>query len=194
MNGSGQTIYLARHGETDWNRAGRWQGHSDIELNDFGRAQARELAAALSGERLVGVGASDLARARETASIVAQSLGLGEVAVDPGLRERCFGVFEGLTYDECNERYPTEWARYRSEHRIAPPGAEHASDVAARVRAAILRLAGAGHRTLLLVSHGGAMRSFLSAVTGKLPPPLSNGATFRLTLRDGEFSDISGVR
>ncbi len=189
-----QSIYLARHGETDWNRVGRWQGHSDVELNDAGRAQARALAAALCAERLARVGASDLSRARETASIVAASLGLGEVALDAGLRERCFGVFEGLTSEECNQRYPEHWARYRSEQRVSPPGAELQSHVAARVRAAILRLAADETPTLLLVSHGGAMRAFLHAVTGTLPPPLSNGATFRLSLERGDFSDVVTVR
>jgi broad specificity phosphatase PhoE len=191
-----RTLYLARHGETDWNRENRWQGQSDIGLNDTGRAQAKQLAEALAPHGIAGVCASDLSRARETADIAASTLGLGAVAIDAGLRERCFGVFEGLTRDECNARYPDDWQRYLSELKVSPPGAELPSVVAARFSAALLRLAnldGARH-SLLIVSHGGAMRSFLHAITGCLPPPLSNGATFRVRLDGSSFSDVGRVR
>jgi broad specificity phosphatase PhoE len=88
-------LLLVRHGETDWNRDGRWQGGSDTRLNDLGREQARALAERLDGSIDV-LYSSDLARARETAEIVAAKLGL-EVHVDPRLRERSFGSWEGRT-------------------------------------------------------------------------------------------------
>lgn len=191
-----QTIYLARHGETDWNRLGRWQGHTDIELNDLGRAQARALAEALAAHGLEQVCASDLARAKETAHIVARELSLGEVSVDAGLRERCFGVFEGLTREECSERFPEDWAAYCSEVRTMPRGSEEAHGVAARVRDAVLRLAGrhGESRAILIVSHGSAMRAFLNAISGTVLPPLHNGATFSVVLEDDRFYDVRTVR
>ena len=96
-------LLLVRHGETDWNRHGRWQGGSDTQLNDLGREQARALAEELDGEIDV-LYSSDLARARETAEIVAAKLGL-EVRLDPRLRERGFGSWEGLTTIEIEERF-----------------------------------------------------------------------------------------
>lgn len=191
-----QTIYLARHGETDWNRIGRWQGHSDIELNDDGRAQARALAAALADRGLGQVCSSDLARANETAQIVARELAIGTVSVEAGLRERCFGIFEGLTRDECSERYPDDWAAYCSELRTAPRGAEDPHAVALRMRSAVLRLATMHSESsaILIVSHGGAMRAFLHAISAVLPPPLPNGATFSVILQGGTFGAVQSIR
>src|SRR5437762_5332003 len=96
------TLLLVRHGETDWNRDGRWQGGSDTSLNDVGREQARALADQLDGD-IAAVYSSDLARARETAEIVAAKLDLA-VQIDPRLRERGFGSWEGLTMTEIEER------------------------------------------------------------------------------------------
>ncbi|HEV3030468.1 MAG TPA: histidine phosphatase family protein, partial [Polyangia bacterium] len=91
-----RVVYLARHGETSWNREGRWQGHTDIALNDVGLGQARALGALLRGRDIERIHTSDLARARQTAETAAAMLGVTELVVDPGLRERSFGVFEGL--------------------------------------------------------------------------------------------------
>jgi probable phosphoglycerate mutase len=104
-----RTLYLARHGETDWNLEGRWQGQTDIGLNGSGRAQAAALAERLAGHGIAHVSASDLSRARQTAEIVARRLGVATVAVDHALRERGFGVFEGLTREECAQRFPDSW-------------------------------------------------------------------------------------
>lgn len=191
------TIYLVRHGETDWNRDRRWQGHTDVALNEAGRRQARELAEALRDAGLTHASSSDLSRARETAQIVASTLGLSEVSVDPRLRERAFGVFEGLTEHECIERYPEQWASYRSDLRRPPPGAEEYEAVAQRMHEAVQSLAddtGQPSGARVIVSHGGAMRAFLMAVTGSLPPPLRNGAAFRLNWEAGGFRNIERVR
>src|SRR5512139_4231488 len=117
-------LLLARHGETDWNAAGRWQGHTDIPLNEIGRAQAAALADRLRSEGIGAVVTSDLSRARHTAEIVAGALGVPVALVDPGLREQRFGSFEGLTPRECEERYPGDWARYVADPRAGPPGGE----------------------------------------------------------------------
>ena len=93
------TILLARHGETDWNRERRFQGHADPPLNETGREQARTLAAELAGEELDAVYTSDLARANETAKIIASRLGV-PVVVDAELREIDVGEWQGLTWPE----------------------------------------------------------------------------------------------
>ena len=103
-------ILLARHGETDWNSGRRVQGHTDIPLNAAGVEQARALAEQLAGEPLTAVFSSDLSRALDTARAVAAVHGL-EVTVDPRLREKNFGTWEGLTDVEIAERFPDASAR-----------------------------------------------------------------------------------
>jgi probable phosphoglycerate mutase len=180
-------LFVARHGETEWNRVGRWQGNTDIPLSEVGRVQARALGERLRGLGIAQVHASHLGRARETAEIVARLLGVAACAVDERLRERGFGCFEGLTRAECAERYPVAWERYLADRRSTPPDAEPQHAVAARVVAALTDIARipvrAGEATLV-VSHGGAIRTFIHAVTGAAPPPLENGALF-LARHDG---------
>jgi broad specificity phosphatase PhoE len=189
-------VFLARHGETDWNRVGRWQGKTDIPLSDAGRAQARELAACLAGRGIVEVHASDLARATETAQIVAGALGVAALNVDARLRERGFGCFEGFTRDECAERHPEAWARYLADRRSTPPGGEPQADVAARVVAVLTEIARAprvaGEATLV-VSHGGTIRTFIHEVTGAAPPPLENGALFVARYAGDRFTSVTRV-
>ena len=115
------TLLLVRHGETDWNREGRWQGLSDTSLNDLGREQARVLAGTLDGT-VDAVYSSDLNRARETAEILAEELDL-EVRLDPRLRERGFGSWEGLTTPEIEERFGEAHRLWRAGNG---PGAEDA--------------------------------------------------------------------
>jgi probable phosphoglycerate mutase len=175
-------LLLARHGETEWNAIGRLQGHTDIPLNERGRSQARELAAALSGHAIERVVTSDLIRARETGSIVAAALGLAAPDVVPELRERAFGVFEGLTRDECMQRYPAAWQAWH-ERTGVPDGAEALDVAVARIHAALAALL--AERAVLVVSHGGIMRLWLAEITGAPVPPLPNAATY-LVDHDGE--------
>jgi broad specificity phosphatase PhoE len=97
-------ILLVRHGQSEWNATGRWQGQADPPLTARGRAQAAEAARALGA--LDAVWASDLERAAETAVIVSESLGVGPVVLDPDLRERDAGEWSGLTRDQIEQRYP----------------------------------------------------------------------------------------
>ncbi len=155
------TILLARHGETDWNRDGRWQGWADPPLNETGRAQARALAEQLRSTPFDAVYSSDLRRAFETAEILASSHGV-DVVADPGLREIDIGSWSGLTRAEIDERFPaacSSTARPREEHR-------------ARVLAAIERIARAhpGER-ILVVTHGGTMRALHDQVSERALPP-----------------------
>jgi probable phosphoglycerate mutase len=186
-------LLLARHGETDWNAAGRWQGHTDVPLNATGLAQARALAERVRGERLAAIVASDLARARATAAVVAAALGVELAQVDPDLRERRFGAFEGLTREECEERYPADWARFAEDPRRAPPGGEASSALLARVLPALHRAAERFGSPLLAVVHGGVMRAVLGHAlhadtgAGRAPsiPAIPNGSVLRVGLAAG---------
>ena len=183
-------VFMTRHGETDWNFEGRWQGHTDIALNEKGRAQARGIAERLRGAGLAGLVSSDLSRARETAEIVGSALGLGVAYADADLRERTFGVFEGLTRVECERLHPEAWRAWVEEQRPAQ-GVEAPSAVAARVTTAIGRAAERIARDgapVLLVSHGGALRSVVREATGAPVGPIANGAIWRL-----EWDAVAGI-
>jgi broad specificity phosphatase PhoE len=170
-------LYLVRHGETDWNAAGRLQGSSDIPLNDKGRAQALALASQLSHHGVERVWTSDLSRARETGAIIAAHLGLEAPSVEADLRERRFGVFEGLTRDEIAARYPVEWRSWHDK-TVMPEGGEAREASIARLAAALERLWDQTAGTSLVVSHGGIIRLWLSELAGFLVPNIANGATF----------------
>jgi probable phosphoglycerate mutase len=178
-------VYLARHGETEWNRQRRLQGHSDVPLNQAGRAQATELAARLAGLGLTRAYASDLGRARETAEIVAGRLGIPFLGGDPRLRERTFGVFEGLTVEECAANHPEIWRRYRESKSNLPPGFEPLDAVVGRMRDAVVELAAAGDGPALVVGHGSAIRLLVAQVTGAAGQPMRNGAVYRLVVDGG---------
>jgi probable phosphoglycerate mutase len=175
-------VYLARHGETDWNVAGRWQGHTDVPLNDTGREQARALVPRLRPFGLAAAVASDLSRARETAEIVALGLGVPLAYTDPALRERSFGVFEGLTRAECERQHAEAWRVWLAERR-PPPGAETQPVLAERVVAAATRVAlqvATDLAPALIVTHGGALRALVSTITGEMPPLVKNGELWRV--------------
>jgi 2,3-bisphosphoglycerate-dependent phosphoglycerate mutase len=107
-------LILLRHGETDWNRELRFQGHVDVPLNDIGHEQARRVAARLATEAVHHLVSSDLTRAQQTARPVAQhnlqALPLAPVT-DAALREQCFGVIDGMRVADIKVQYPDEWAQ-----------------------------------------------------------------------------------
>ena len=186
------TLFLARHGETEWNRLGRWQGRTDIPLSAIGRAQALTLAERLRHHGITQIHSSDLSRARETAEIIATTLGVARVSLDERLRERGFGCFEGLTREECAERHSEAWQRYLADRRDTPSDAEPYAAVVARVIAGLTAVTELSEPTehVLVVSHGAAIRSFIHAITGAAPPPLANTALFRVSHRAGAFTTI----
>jgi broad specificity phosphatase PhoE len=142
-------LLLVRHGQSEWNAAGRWQGQADPPLSDQGRVQARE--AARSVGAVDAIWASDLQRAVETAAIVAEDVGVGPVTVDPDLRERDAGEFSGLTRDEIELRFPGYLADGRR-----PSGWESDEQLLDRASRAIHRIAAAvPGGDVLVVTHGG---------------------------------------
>ena len=181
-------LLLARHGETDWNAAGRWQGHTDVPRNAAGRAQALTLAARLRAEGVRAIAPRALCRARGTAEIVGEALGLEVHLVDGALRERAYGAWEGLTRCECEARFPEEWARHVSDPRSPPPGGESADALLARVVPAVHRAAERLASPTLLVTHGGVMRAFLAAALaapGAPPRFIPNVGVWRVRLVAG---------
>jgi 2,3-bisphosphoglycerate-dependent phosphoglycerate mutase len=157
-------IVAIRHGETDWNRATRIQGPLDIGLNDTGRWQAERVAQALSDEALDAIYASDLSRAHATAQALAQHTG-APLRTDAGLRERGFGVFEGLTFAEIEQSFPDQARRWRQrDAAFGPEGGETLSVFFDRVVSAVAALA-ARHRGqhIAVVTHGGVLDALYRA-------------------------------
>ena len=151
------SFWLVRHGQTDWNLAGRWQGQAADAppLNDAGKAQALSLQGQIKNIPISAIYASDLLRARQTAELLAEPLGL-PVILEPRLREMNLGAWEGMLSDEIKARYPHELAeRSRDPVHTQAPGGESPLQVAARVIAAANEI-GVRHRdeTVMIVAHG----------------------------------------
>jgi glucosyl-3-phosphoglycerate phosphatase len=173
-------ILLARHGETDWNASGKLQGRTDIPLNERGKEQARELALRMDGVRITSVTSSSLSRAVETGAIVARALGVESTHVDEELCERYFGIFEGLTRDECASQHPEAWKAWVAQ-TSPPEGAEPFDDAIARMTRAIARVADRASDSIsLVVSHGGVMRLWLQRVLGTTIPLIGNGTVYEI--------------
>ena len=172
------TVLAVRHGETAWNRETRIQGQLDIPLNPLGQAQARRLAQALEGQGIDAIYASDLLRADETARIVAERLGLA-VSSEQGLRERAFGIFEGLTWAEIEERWPAQSERWRRrDPDFGAEGGESLQGFYTRVVTAAQRLVVAHPgQTVLLVAHGGVLDCLYRAAARQ---PLQAPRTWQL--------------
>ena len=183
-------VYLARHGETAWNAEGRLQGHTDVPLNARGREQALALSAVLAGEQLCRIVTSDLSRARETGELCGAALGLSPPDVDPRLRERGFGAFEGRTKAELAHTEPALWRRWTEDPHASPPGGESYLALAGRVAEGVAHAASSHARPgrpVLVVSHGAALRAFLAVTLGLEVPALGNGTLYRVALRDGRL-------
>ena len=178
-------LLVVRHGQSEWNAIGRWQGHADPALSELGRRQAAVAAASIGA--IDGIISSDLLRAAETAAIIAQQLGVGPVMTDERLRERDVGEWTGLTRIEINRRWPG-WI----DDLRRPDGFEDVDSVLLRVLGAFaaIREASPGG-SLLVITHGGVIRS-LAASHGLDDIPVANlaGITMRIT----ESSQTVGER
>jgi broad specificity phosphatase PhoE len=168
-------LLLVRHGETDWNAEGRLQGHTDRPLNAWGREQAKRLADRLEGEPIDAVYASDLSRARETAEILGERLGL-TVVIDPDLREKDWGNWEGLTGPE---RDQVEFVGESTQ--------DHSERMLRAVRRIVERHPG---QRVLVVTHGGSVRRIQTAVVGMAAPVIENCAVWTIAHEDGNFRAI----
>lgn len=187
-------VSLIRHGLTDWNVARRMQGRTDIPLNDFGRDQAKEAAQQLAdGPAFDAIVTSPLLRARETAEIIADRLGIDTVSEAPGLIERSFGEAEGLDVEAANERWPDFLAA----------GMEPDAAVVERGLDTLDGLAGThAGGNVLAVSHGAFIRHLLAEISGvprRYIPRIKNVAVSRLRL-DGSsgpetwlVDDVNGI-
>jgi probable phosphoglycerate mutase len=152
------TFLIIRHGETDWNVAGRLQGWRDSPLTAAGRSQAIAIAARLANEPIDALVASDLGRTLATAAPIAAAHALA-VAPDPGLRERCYGIFEGLTWAEIERGHAEAYRRLvaRDQDYDVPEG-ESGNRFRDRVCDAFERLAARhGHARVAVVTHGGVL-------------------------------------
>jgi probable phosphoglycerate mutase len=189
------TLLLVRHGETDWNLERRWQGHADPGLNGTGRRQSEELAARLASERLDALYSSDLTRARETAEVVGESLGL-PVRLDTRLREVDVGEWSGLTSAEVELRHPDGFERRRRGGTGWEQGESYDS-MGARVLEALLDIA-ARHPSerVLVVTHGGPMCSVWLAAGGELAAwqRCANADMDEIAVEDGQIRWIDSFR
>jgi broad specificity phosphatase PhoE len=189
------TLLLARHGETDWNREGRWQGGSDTSLNERGREQARELAEQL--DSVDSIYSSDLARARETAEIVAGRLGL-DVQLDPRLRERSFGDWEGLMAEQIEERFAEAHRLWKAGQGAGAENAEPFEQFTDRVHDFLDDVLQRHHdEVVLVVAHGGSIRVIHALAAGldyvrdhRLIPALANCSVARYAAREGKLAPI----
>lgn len=169
-------IVLVRHAETEWNRAGRFQGQQDSPLTDHGIAQARAVAARLRNLSFTALYSSDQGRSLATAGYLQAATGC-PILQDARLRERAYGLFEGLTREEAAARYPELYGAYiRSrDATFHLPGGESRGELLERGRTILAELAQrhAG-ATVVIVSHGGFITALLAHILG-VPPELRPG-------------------
>jgi len=160
-------VLLLRHGQTEWNALQKYQGHMDIALNDTGREQAGKIARYLhDNENIEAIYCSDLSRSRETAEIIAHELHL-QVQVDKRLREIGFGSWEGMTYEEVKCMYPEEYEKWFNNNlEIKVPGGESVDELLARSLPVLSELAERHEGTVLVVSHGGLIKTVLNYMRG----------------------------
>ncbi|GIT43775.1 MAG: hypothetical protein Ct9H300mP11_17110 [Chloroflexota bacterium] len=161
------TLLITRHGETEWNAAGRIQGHTDIGLSSIGAAQARSLGERLSGLSIDAAYSSDLKRTSETAKLALRERGTVLIET-PLLREYNKGEFEGMTLSEIKSQFPDEYPKYLEKNLdYAPKGGESTRAVSAR-RAQIIGEIKSKHldQTVLIVSHGGVLRAAMVSLLG----------------------------
>ncbi|GAA4329695.1 histidine phosphatase family protein [Pigmentiphaga soli] len=189
-------LWLVRHGETDWNRQRRVQGMLNIGLNDVGRRQAlmvaEHLAGVHGGEAAIdAIHSSDLDRAHDTARPTAERIGL-PVTLDAGLRERCYGICQGLTFDELGERHPEVAAGVlQRQPDYEPDGGESPRRFQRRVVAALEAIAARrrGARVLVFTHSGVIDMAYRHAAGVPLEAPrphaLTNVSINRLAIGDG---------
>jgi 2,3-bisphosphoglycerate-dependent phosphoglycerate mutase len=179
----GRTLFVFRHGETDWNREGRLQGQIDTPLNATGLAQAEELAERLRSQQLDAIVSSDLRRALTTARIIGEMLRI-PVLTDHGLRETSVGLAEGMLWEEAKARFGAELTeRWYAENNVAFPGGETGLETLSRGLAALRRFAESyPYRRIGVSTHGALVRQLIKHALppGATPVRARNTALFIL--------------
>ncbi len=162
-----QRLIVLRHGQTAYNLVGRFQGQRDEPLDDVGREQARVVAPVISAMQPTALVSSDLRRAVDTASCIADLIGL-PLAVDPGLREIDLGTWSGRTAEEAAELFPEEYAAWVRGEEVRRGGGETYREVADRAVAVIEPLVAAQPPggLVVAVTHGGTVRSIVGRMLG----------------------------
>lgn len=158
-------VILVRHGQTEWNKAGRFQGHSDIPLDEVGRGQVEATAAYLANEKLEAVYASDLSRAKDTALAIAAYHGL-EPICDRRLRELNMGIWEGLDFNAVYSQYRQEYDAWYGNRDYVIPNGEGVKDVEKRVLEFIWEIAPKHEGSIAIATHGGVVKAVLAYALG----------------------------
>ena len=162
-------LMLVRHGETEWNVQRRYQGQSDVPLSEIGNQQAESIAGRLAGQEIDAIYASDLKRAWQTAQVIAAQIGL-DVISEPRLRELKFGILEGLTFEEAEEKYPEMITAWLDDFNNTPERAETIDMFNARIVSLLDDLkVKHDEQVVLLVGHGGSLSEILRVVLGLSP-------------------------
>lgn len=176
-SGAGRRLVLVRHGQTDWNAEQRAQGHSDVDINEVGIAQAKAAAPVLAGLMPRRLWSSDLRRAAHTAEIIGEACGL-RPTLDARLREYALGERTGLTMTEYAERHPEEYTRFRAGQYDVVPGGEDTPTVVARISAGLLDALASVEpgETAMVVAHGAGLKVTLLSLLGL---PTEAAARFR---------------
>ncbi|SDE56780.1 histidine phosphatase family protein [Glycomyces harbinensis] len=157
-------LLIVRHGQTEWNIAGRIQGSSDIDLDETGKAQAAEAAPELAAYEPTRIISSDLRRAVDTARPVADITGV-EVELDKRLRERAYGPWEGLTHHEIADRFPEDHRRWRSQEPLQHPDIETWAELHRRTSEAVRDIVESDvEGTAIVVCHGGSARQIIGGI------------------------------
>ncbi len=179
-------ILAVRHGQTEWNLSGRNQGHADIPLDATGMAQAEDLAAALREEEFDAIYCSPMQRAIQTLPHLRPRVGL-EPILDDRLKERNYGLWEGVTQDDAKRTHPELFETYHADPTVlSPPEGESGIDVFCRVGYFVHDLLAKHSRgNVLVVSHGGTLSAFLAVMIGGMP---STANTFRI--RNCSISEV----
>lgn len=179
-------LMLVRHGETEWNVQRRFQGQSDVSLSELGKLQAELIAERLAGQTIDAVYVSDLKRAWDTAIPIAEKTGL-EVSSEPRLRELKFGILEGLTFEEAEEKYPKMIAAWLEDFNNTPEGGETIDQFNARIVSLLDDLIGKhDEKVVLLVGHGGSLSEVLRVALG-----LSREKRWYLEMENASLSEVS---
>jgi len=170
-------IILIRHGETEWNKVRKYQGHMDIELNDWGRQQAGEAAKELANLEIDYFASSDLKRTRETAEIIA-SFHNNNIKEFKELREMNFGEWEGKGFKEIKKDYPEDFQKWIEDPiKFSPPAGETLKEFQDRVLEAFNTILENGYYRNAIVTHGGVIMVFLATI---LEMPLINYRKFEV--------------